>query len=104
MVWQEGCKKSGALSVPVGEEGGEIQGGLQWECVEIVRPGVLLIGAVLLVGIADPSGLARGIEAAITMRASERDWRTRRAAAAAQACFSLKSFTDKTLEVYRELL
>ena len=76
----------------------------QWVPVQLVRPGVLLVGAVMLVAPADVSGLARAMEASIAMSADERRWRTVRAARAARACFGLDVFRERTLRVYRELL
>ena len=110
LVWEEGRRTGADEGMGCGmldDEGGSrdrLQDELlSWSHARQVGTGVLLMGAVLLVGCGDVPGLANAIEAAATMPASEREWRTRRASAAARKRFSLQAFTDRTLDVYREV-
>ncbi|KAL1527386.1 hypothetical protein AB1Y20_016054 [Prymnesium parvum] len=75
---------------------------IKWARVTAVHVGVLLMGAVFLVAPNDVVGLRCAIEAAIEMPQEERLWRTKLAADATQTCFALKTFTERTLSVYRE--
>jgi glycosyltransferase involved in cell wall biosynthesis len=98
-IWEEGCRWQG--------DGGATDcydEARCWGRVAAVRPGVLLMGAVFLVGPCDVKGLASAIEAAIAMPSAEYSWRTRRAAVAVRACFAMDTFTERTLAVYNELV
>ena len=68
----------------------------------LLSPGVLLLGAVLLVAPGDTRGLAAAIGAALDMPATERRRRTRAAQAAVLTQMSLQAFVEGTFAVCAE--
>ena len=71
--------------------------------VELLQPGVLLMGSVFLVAPGDVTGLAAGIRAALDMPRCERQRRVLAAQRAVHTRLGLGTFAERTLGVYASL-
>jgi len=94
---------AGELAALLWAHGAEGGGGADVFPAVVLSPGVLLLGAVLLVAPCDTRGLACAIAAALDIPAAERQRRTRAAQAAVRARLGLRAFAARTFEVYAEL-
>ena len=99
LLWEHQQAIPGAAGAPDAAGGPESAR----DAAALVAPGVLLLGAVLLVAPGDTRGLAAALGVALDMPPEERRRRTRAAQAAVRARLSLTAFVDGTFAVYAEV-